>query len=445
MIRLLYNLIWPIGLILFLPGYIVKMLRRGGYRKNFWQRLGFYSAGQNERLRGVRPIWFHAVSVGEVRIALKLMHELRLRQPGLRCVLTTTTTTGYALARRLVPLWIDLLYAPLDFWPVMHRAFSLINPKGVVLIEAEVWPNLVTKASRRRIPLILANARLSPKSELRFRRFKRIVTPIFQKLDLICVSTDEEAQRWRNLGVAKSRIRVLGSIKYDTEEQSITAPEPRAFLNKLGIESSRPVLLGGSTHRGEERILADAFCCLRQQFPSLFLVVAPRHVERAPEVEQRLSRRGLRLLRRSAPLKSPPIDALILDTTGELRHWYSIATVVFMGKSLTARGGQNPVEPIIAGKPVIFGPHMENFARLAEELVESGGAARVENVEGLIEETRRLLNDSAVRMEMVGAALRVIQPHRGATARTAALIDQIISNGVASQNSNADLQHQSAS
>jgi len=445
MIRLLYNLIWPIGLILFLPGYIVKMFRRGGYRKNFWQRLGFYSTGQSERLRGVRPIWFHAVSVGEVRIALKLMHELRLRQPDLRCVLTTTTTTGYALARRLVPLWIDLLYAPLDFWPVMHRAFDLINPKGVVLIEAEVWPNLVAKASHRRIPLILANARLSPKSELRFRRFKRIVTPIFQKLDLICVSTDEEADRWRNLGVAKNRIRVLGSIKYDMEEQSITAPEPRAFLNQLGIESNRPVLLGGSTHRGEERILADAFCCLRPQVPSLFLVIAPRHVERTAEVEAQLRRRGLRLLRRSAPSKSLPIDALLLDTTGELRHWYSIATVVFIGKSLTARGGQNPVEPIIAGKPVIFGPHMENFARLAEELVENGGAVRVETVEGLIEETRRLLNDSAVRMEMVAAGIRVIQPHRGATARTAALIDQIISNGPASQNSNADLQHQSAS
>ena len=434
MIRMLYNLVWPVGLILFLPGYIVKMFRRGGYRKNFWQRLGFYSARQSERLRGVRPLWFHAVSVGEVTIALKLMHELRLRQPDLRCALTTTTTTGYALARKSAPSWIDLLYSPLDFWPVMHRAFSKIKPRCIVLIEAEVWPNLVAEASRRRIPLILANARLSPKSERRFRRFKWIVTPIFQKLDLVCVSTDEEAERWRNLGVAKNRIRVLGSIKYDTEEQSIAAPEPRAFLNQLGIESSRPVLLGGSTHRGEERILADAFCCLRPQCPSLFLVIAPRHVERTAEVEEQLRRRGLCLSRRSVPAKSLPIDGLLLDTTGELRDGYSIATVVFVGKSLTVRGGQNPVEPIMVGKPVIFGPHMENFARLAEELVEIGGAARVETVEELIEETGRLLNDPAVRMEMVAAGMRVIQLHRGATARTAAFIDQIISNGPPSQN-----------
>ena len=445
MIRLLYNLIWPIGLILFLPGYILKMLRRGGYRRNFGQRLGFYSAHQYQRLGGVRPVWFHAVSVGEVSVALKLMHELHVRQPDLRCVLTTTTTTGYALARSLVPPWIDVLYSPLDFWPVMRRAFRLINPKGIVLIEAEVWPNLVAQASHRGIPILLANARLSPKSELRFRQFRRIVSPIFQKLDLVCVSSAEEAQRWRSLGVARNKIRVVGSIKYDTEEQSIAPPQPRAFLDKIGVESGRPILLGGSTHRGEEQILADAFCCLRQKFPSLFLVIAPRHVERAAEVEQQLRRLGLHLRRRTAPEKSLLIDGLLLDTTGELRDWYSIATVVFIGKSITAHGGQNPVEPIIAGKPVIFGPHMENFARLAEELVESGAARRVETGDELIEETRRLLNDSTLRLEMVGAAIRVILPHRGATARTAALINEAIKKGALAYNSNGDLQRQSAS
>jgi 3-deoxy-D-manno-octulosonic-acid transferase len=259
------------------------------------------------------------------------------------------------------------------------------------------------------------------------------------------VSTDEEADRWRGLGVAKNRIRVVGSIKYDMKEQSITPAEPRAFLEKIGVESSRPILLGGSTHRGEEQILADAFSRLRRKFPSLFLVIAPRHVERATEVEQQLRRLGLHLRRRTAPEKSLPMDGILLDTTGELRDWYSIATVVFVGKSLTAHGGQNPVEPIIAGKPVIFGPHMENFARLAEELVESGAAARVETGEELIEETRRLLNDPALRLEMVGAAMGVILPHRGATARTAALIEQTISDDARSPNSNGDLQRQSAS
>ncbi|MEY2492043.1 MAG: 3-deoxy-D-manno-octulosonic-acid transferase, partial [Verrucomicrobiota bacterium] len=344
MIRLLYNLAWPIGLIFFLPGYIVKMVRRGGYRKNFGQRLGFYSGEVWDRSRDLRPTWIHAVSVGEVGIALKLANELRALQPNLRCVLTTTTTTGYGLAERLAPPWIKALYAPLDFWPVMRRAFGMIAPNRIILIEAEVWPNLVTEASHRRIPIVLANARLSPRSEARFRRFKWMIGAFFRKLDLVCVSTDEEAARWRSLGIAPERIRVVGSIKYDAQEQRPASSEPRRVLEKLGIDPSRPIVFGGSTHRGEEQVVVDAFSRLRQQFPSLFLVIAPRHVERVPEVEQRLRRSGLRIVRRSSWSDAPAdVEGLLLDTTGELRDWYSVATVVFIGKSLTAHGGQNPV------------------------------------------------------------------------------------------------------
>jgi 3-deoxy-D-manno-octulosonic-acid transferase len=433
MIRLLYNIAWPIGLIFFLPGYIIKMIRRGGYRKNFGQRLGFYSDAAWNGLRGVRPTWIHAVSVGEVGIALKLANELRALQPELRCLLTTTTTTGYGLAERLAPPWINTLYAPLDFWPVMRRAFRMIDPNRIILIEAEVWPNLVTEASRRRIPVILANARLSPRSEARFRRFKWMVAPFFQKLDLVCVSTAEEAARWRSLGIPLERIRVVGSIKYDPQEQRTASSEPRQVLEKLGIDPSRPIVFGGSTHRGEEEAVVDAFSCLRQQFPSLFLIIAPRHVERVPEVEQRLRRRGLRIVRRSSCSDAPAdVDGLLLDTTGELRDWYCVATVVFIGKSLTAHGGQNPVEAINAGKPVVFGPHMENFARIAEELVESGAALRIQTSQQLIEEWRRLLSNHVLRQEIATAARRVIRPHYGATLRTAQLIEKTSRDGAES-------------
>ena len=164
MIRLIYNLLWPVGLLLFLPGYLAKMFRRGGYRRNFGQRLGFYSAESRERLRGKHPTWIHAVSVGEIVIALKLAEELRALRPDLKCVLTTTTTTGHALAEKTAPEWMRVLYAPLDFWPVMRRALRVIAPQRIVLIEAEVWPNLVAEARKREIPLVLANARLSPRS-----------------------------------------------------------------------------------------------------------------------------------------------------------------------------------------------------------------------------------------------------------------------------------------
>lgn len=429
MIRLIYNLLWPIGLLLFLPGYIVKMFRRGGYRKNFGQRLGFYSAELRERLRGQRLTWIHAVSVGEVAIALKLAEQLQAGRPDLHCVLTSTTTTGHALAQKSAPPWVDVLYAPLDFWPIMRRAFRVIAPQCVILIEAEVWPNLVAEATRRKIPIVLANARLSPRSERRFRRFKFFVAPIFRQLDFVCVPTDEDVARWKELGVTDHHIQAVGSIKYDTPEQSALSPEPRRFLQRIGINASRPIFVAGSTHRGEEQILADVFGRLRSEFPNLFLVLAPRHVERAKEVEAELREHNLRTIRRSLPESATQsFDCLLIDTTGELQDWYDVATIVFVGKSLTAHGGQNPVEAIVARKPVIFGSHMENFAKLANELIEEGGALCARNSQELMEQARRLLGEPALREILATNALRVIQSHRGATARTAALIEKISEN-----------------
>src|SRR5438552_7537038 len=319
MIRLIYNLLWPIGLLLFLPSYLAKMFRRGGYRKNFGQRLGFYSTEYRQRLHGKNLTWIHAVSVGEVVIALKLAEQLRALQPDLKCVLTTTTTTGRALAQKRAPDWMDVLYAPLDFWPVMRRAFRVIAPQRIILIEAEVWPNLVAEARKGEIPVVLANARLSPRSERRFRRFRFFVTPTFRQLDLVCVSLTEDAERWKNLGVKKTRIHAVGNIKYDASNPRHASDEVQRLI-KTAIETTRPILFGGSTHRGEEKILIDVFCALQSEFPNLFLVLAPRHVERASEIEADLRGRNLRSTRRSTAGKSAErSDCLLIDTTGELR------------------------------------------------------------------------------------------------------------------------------
>lgn len=425
MIRFIYNLLWPIGLLLFLPSYLAKMLRRGGYRKNFGQRLGFYSSKCRQLLYGKNPTWIHAVSVGEVVIALKLAEQLRALQPNLNCVFTTTTTTAYALAQKAALEWIDILYAPLDFWPIMRRAFRVIAPQRIILIEAEVWPNLVARATRQTIPVVLANARLSHRSERRFRRFKYFVAPIFRRLDLICVPTNDDLERWKHLGATASRIHAVGNIKYDISKPTHLPAKAQRFA-ETAIGATRLVFFGGSTHRGEEKILADVFSALRAEFPQLILVLAPRHVERIKEIKAELYRRNLRPLRSSAAetcIELP--DCLLIDTTGELPLWYNIATIVFIGKSLTAHGGQNPVEAISARKPVIFGPHMENFARLAKQLVESDGALCVDNSQQLTEQARRLLRDPAEREKLVTNALTVIRPHREAAARTAVLIQKI--------------------
>ena len=429
MIRLVYNLFWPIGLFFFLPAYFLKMFRRGGYRQKFGQRLGFYHGDLRAGLSKQRTTWLHAVSVGEVNIAIKVANSLRSLEPDLHCVLTTTTTTGFALATRNAPAWIEVMYTPLDYWPIMRRAFSVIRPVRILLVEAEVWPNLVAFAHANRVPIALVNARLSPKSERRFQRFRFFVAPTFQLLDLVCVQEPEDADRWQRIGVDRSRIKCTGSIKYDPDVQGQSQTvAPSLWGASSAGAADRAVLFGGSTHRGEEEILATMFLRLRKQFPSLQLFIAPRHVERLREIRAQLETLGLHvaLASETRPAgKRDDVDCVLLDTTGELQQWYYIASVVFIGKSLTAHGGQNPVEPILAGKPVVFGPHMENFARLAAALVSKNGAIQVRDSDSLERVIVELLLDSELRQQLVQNAHQALARHQGATVRAAALVHDL--------------------
>lgn len=432
MIRFIYNLLWPLGLLLFLPGYLIKMFRRGGYRRKFGQRLGIYGADVRCRLSRQRSTWLHAVSVGEVGVALKLAGELRRLQPDLHCVLTTTTTTGFAFATNNAPDWIEVMYNPLDFWPIMRRAFSVINPVRIVLIEAEIWPNLVAEAHARGIPIAVANARLSPRSEKRFRQFRAFVEPIFRLLALICVPEQEDVDRWTGLGIERKRIHCTGSIKYD-----LSGIEGGLEIQGIGIfhlntrDPKNLVLFGGSTHSGEEEILAHVFLKLRKQFSSLSLFIAPRHVERVREIRRQLESLSLevRLTSEAATHPESTPDCVLLDRTGELQSWYGIATVVFIGKSLRAHGGQNPVEAISAGVPVVFGPHMENFAVLAKSLVSRKGAIQVSDSDQLEQVLGHLLSDGEARSRLIRNAEEVLAEHRGASTRTAQLVADLASAG----------------
>lgn len=424
MIRFLYNLLWPLGLLFFLPGYLVKMFRRGNYRHKFGQRLGIYDVDLRARLSVQKSTWLHAVSVGEVMIAVKLAEAIRALGADARFVLTTTTTTGFAFASESAPSWMEVLYTPLDFWPIMRRAFATIRPAKIVLVEAEVWPNLAAQAHARRIPLALVNARLSPRSEKRFRRFRFFVTPTFRLLDLVCVPEPQDVDRWAAIGVLPDRVQVVGSVKYDPEDIHVDPTRPERVLRDFGIDRSRPVILGGSTHAGEEEILAEAFLRWRQEFPSIFLIIAPRHAERARQVRKELESLSLdvKLCSEAESQSDSRPDCVLLDKTGELPRWYGVATVVFIGKSLTSHGGQNPVEPILAGKPVIFGPYMENFAALARELVSNRAAIQVTDHDSLQAVVAKLLRDPDERIRLVENARHVLNSHRGATVRTAKLV-----------------------
>jgi 3-deoxy-D-manno-octulosonic-acid transferase len=424
MIRLFYNLLYPLGLLLFLPGQISKLLRRGNYRHRFGQRFGVYDRDVQSRLAAHRCTWIHAVSVGEVAVALKLSAKLKELDPEFFCVLTTTTTTGFAFATQEAGEGMEVLYSPLDFWPIMRRAYAVIRPIRVVLVEAEVWPNLAAEARERGLPLALVNARLSQRSERRFRRFLFLVAPTFRCLDLVCVQEPEDIERWIALGVPGERIHQVGSIKYDPAETKVNPDLPLQVLRAFGIDGDRPILFGGSTHAGEEEILGEIVRRLRADFPAFTLIIAPRHVERVAEIRTRLARLGLSVSLRSEAetARTAPPDCVLLDSTGELQNWYAVATIVFIGKSLTARGGQNPVEPILAGKPVLFGPHMENFSALAQALVANEAAIQILDPNSLQEKIAWLLRDREAAWCLVANAQAVLARHSGAAGRTAMLV-----------------------
>jgi 3-deoxy-D-manno-octulosonic-acid transferase len=398
------------------------MFRRGGYREKFGQRFGIYDRHLCARLYWKKPIWLHAVSVGEVTIALKLSRQIRALKPDQHFVLTITTTTGFAFANKNAPDWMDVMYSPLDFWPIMRRAFVSINPTKIILVEAEIWPNMVAEADARKIPIALVNARLSPRSEKRFRTFRGFIGPTFRLLDRVCVQNSEDIEKWKTFGVDETRITHIGSIKYDPEDVRVNPKVARETLAGFGLEN-RTVIFGGSTHAGEEKILGEVFRALRRDFVDLLLVVAPRHTERTSEIQRELAEMDFQIaLRSQPPAIDPFLNCLLIDTTGELRDWYGVATLVFIGKSLLASGGQNPAEAILAGKPVVFGPHMENFAALAKSLVEQSGAIQVNSPSELRRAITHLLANPDEREKIVENARRVLETHRGATVRTAQLV-----------------------
>ena len=413
----IYNFFFAFVFFVLLPGYLLRMLRRGGYREKFAQRFGRYSVRDRERFAGGAWLWLHSISVGETLLAIKLAHQIRALDPARAIALSVTTSTGFAVAQAAACDWLEVIYNPLDTRSFVRRALDTVRPQRLIFIEA-IWPNLLAEAKRRGVTVGFV-PRLSPRSEGRFRRFRSFTGPIFRLIDILAVQEPEDVARWCSLGVDAGRIRVTGNAKFDhTVAGGERVAEFREMLSRLGVKEGAPILLAGSTFPGEELILAEIFRALRPRFPDLFLILVPRHVERTESILAELRPLGLRVaLRNSA--ETAQADVLIVNTTGELRDWYHLASVVFMGKSLTAVGGQNPVEPVLAGKPVVFGPHMENFAAIVARWREVDAAVQVADAAELQTQLAALLADPDRCLALVQRAREIVAAHKGATTRTA--------------------------
>jgi len=415
----LYNLLFIPILLILLPGYLVRIRKRGGYGNKALQRFGIFDRKTTARI-GQQRIWIHAVSVGEVGIALKFASEFHHRNPGSRFLISTTTSTGLAILDKSTSEWLEPMANPIDLPFITSRLIRHLCPSALLMVEADLWPNRIAACKSLGIPVALLNARLSSRSEKRFRMARTFTAPFFNQLDLITLTDPADEARWISLGIKPALLNLTGNIKHDSKHSPTTSGSADPIIHTI--------FLAASTHEGEELEIAKAWLTLKKEFPNLRLVITPRHVERREEI-----RSALKKLKIPSHLRSEGAelseDPLLLDTTGELRAWYSRATIVFVGKSLTCsvnRGGQNMIEPLQAGVPVLIGPHTGNFEPLATQLCEAGAAIRVNNQQDIVDSVRSLLGNPEKRMTMIAAANNVLKPHLGATVRNCELVEKLL-------------------
>lgn len=424
---LLYSIVTCIALVVASPYFLYQALRHKKYVGSIGQRLGYLPVSFN--LDADESIWVHAVSVGEVLSARPLISELRAQYPKLRVFLSTTTRTGQQLARRSVPDVDAVFYFPFDWTFTVRRTLNVVKPRLFVMIETEIWPNLLRECRRRRIRTVMVNGRISYRSYPRYRMIRPFIKRVLADIDRLCVQGEETARKLIELGADPTRITVTGSLKFDSLEASPTPGRGRErVLRFFRMSPHRPVIVAGSTLRGEEEPVIRAFNRVRSSGTGAMLVIAARHPERFDEVERLCRHEGLATVRRSElPIDAEPrTDAVVLDTIGELAQIYQIATVVFVGGSLVAAGGHNILEPAIYGKPIVFGPHMQNFGEITEAFLANGAAVQVRSDGELEEVIVSLLGDPVRRARLGAAARALVESNRGARDRTLAVIRDLL-------------------
>jgi 3-deoxy-D-manno-octulosonic-acid transferase len=427
-VRTLYNILFLVFFALASPYYFWRLRRRGDWMRDFGQRFAFYDAAIKQALTNRDVIWLHAVSVGEVGLCTQLVNALEPRVPNAKIVVSCTTTTGMAELRAKLPTRVTKIYYPIDRRKFVRRALATINPRVIVLLEAEIWPNFLWRAQDLRMPVFLANARLSPRSFPRYKKFSWLFRPLFASFAGVGCQNEDDAQRLREVGCRPERVHAVGNLKFDaapmSEKRSLNV---RGLLQQIGVPDDALVLVAGSTHDGEELLLADMAARLRKKFPKLFLVLVPRHFERCQELGQKLKARGVKFILRnsifaSTRLPAGELECLLVNTTGELKFFYEPATVVFIGKSLTAIGGQNPIEPAAAAKPVVFGPNMQNFTDIVRLFLQKDAAVQVKSAEALEQALGELLENASRRDELGRQARDVVAENLGALERTVEMI-----------------------
>jgi 3-deoxy-D-manno-octulosonic-acid transferase len=427
-----YSLLMGLAALLLVPYWLVQGLRHGKYLSNLGQRLGFSFPGL-EKLPAQRPgaMWIHAVSVGEALTARALASDLKTRYPRLRLFLSTTTIAGQQVARRSLQHVDAVFYFPFDWTFIVRRTLNLVKPRLFIMMETEIWPNLLRECRKRGIKTVMINGRISSRSYPRYRLIRAFFCRVLGDVDRFCMQSEESARRLIDLGADPSRVTMTGSLKFDSLEIPTPSPhgKPRErVLRFFRVSPNRTVIVAGSTMRGEEAAVLHAFTRVKATMPNALVVIAPRQPDRFGEVDRLARDTGFVTMRRSElPIDAEPrADVIVLDSIGELAQLYQVATAVFVGGSLVNHGGHNILEPAIFGKPIVFGPHMQNFQEIADAFLANDAAVQVQSDRELDDALGALVTDPVRRARLGAAARALVEANRGAKQKTLAVIATLL-------------------
>jgi 3-deoxy-D-manno-octulosonic-acid transferase len=425
---LAYSLLTLVVFVLVSPYFVYHAIRNGKYVGSLSQRLGYLPISFN--VDGDESIWIHAVSVGEALTARALAADLKARYPRLRLFLSTTTIPGQQVARRSLQHVDAVFYFPFDWTFIVRRTLNLVKPRLFIMMETEIWPNLLRECRARGVRTAMINGRISSRSYPRYRLVRPFFRRVLANVDRFCMQGDESARRMVDLGADPPHVLVTGSLKFDSlEVPGPSRGKPRErVLRFFRLTPNRTVVIAGSTLRGEESAVLRAFARIRLAAPSALAIIAPRQPERFGEVERLARDAGFVTARRSElPIDAEPrADVIVLDTIGELAQLYQLATAVFVGGSLVDHGGHNILEPAVFGKPVVFGPYMQNFKEIAEAFLSNGAAVQVQTDRELEEAMLALVTDPVRRARLGAAARALVEANRGAKDKTLAVIADLL-------------------
>ena len=423
--RILIDFIYVLAAAAISPMVAYRMVRYKRYRAGWAQRFGKITRRYPEK----KCIWLHAVSVGEVNASRTIIEELKKQLPDFEIAISTTTDTGFSRAKELFGKNHTVFYFPLDFSPVMRRAFRSICPAICLLVELEVWPNFVQIAHQSNIPIVIINGRISDRSFSKYKKIKPVVKNIFKKINLILAQTDQYARRFKEIGCLDEKVIVTGSLKYDTAQVTDKVEGADELANQLKLDSGEKLWVAGGTGPDEEKIILNVYQQLREQNQSdnLRLAIVPRKPERFDEVAQLIEQSGFGLTRYSQ-IKGTSVSAdnktvILGDTMGDLRKFYSVADLIFVGRSLVPMGGSDMMEAAALGKCTIFGPYAFNFQQAVDDLLANQGAIMVRDGQDLFVTMQKCLLEPAFAATIARNGQQIILKNQGATQRT---IDQII-------------------